>query len=150
MAARADIDGFLALRKAALVGASRSGRKFGNSVLKELAAKGWELYPVHPEAAELGGLPCRPDLASLPEDVRAAILITPPAVTEVLVREAADAGLTHVWLQQGAASPAAVEICRDRSLVCIHDQCILMFAEPAAWMHRLHRGLWRWLGKLPK
>ena len=32
----------------------------------------------------------------------------------------------------------------------IDGECILMFAEPAGWFHRLHRGLYRLGGKLPK
>ena len=32
---------------------SRSGKKFGNVVGKELKTKGYEIFPIHPEAKEI-------------------------------------------------------------------------------------------------
>jgi hypothetical protein len=32
----------------------------------------------------------------------------------------------------------------------IHGECILMFAEPLGTINRIHRWLWKILGKLPK
>jgi hypothetical protein len=29
-------------------------------------------------------------------------------------------------------------------------ECVLMFAEPAAFYHRLHRWVWKLLGRLPQ
>jgi predicted CoA-binding protein len=49
---------FLSQRKLALVGISRSGRKFGNMVLKEMKAKGYQVYPVHPQVTAIDGQTC--------------------------------------------------------------------------------------------
>jgi hypothetical protein len=38
---------------------------------------------------------------------------------------------------------------RDAVSGAVHGECILMFAEPAAFFHRAHRWIWRMLGKLP-
>ena len=78
------------------------------------------------------------------------ILVTPPAATLKLVREAAEAGIRRVWIQQGAESDDAVRFCGEAGLAVVHHHCILMFAEPAAWFHRLHRGVLGILGWLPK
>lgn len=150
MTTRTAVDEFLAQKKLALVGASRTGRKFGNSALKELRAKGYDVVPVHPEAAAIDGVPCVASLAMLPPGVGGVVLSVPPARSEALVREAAAAGIKRVWLQQGAESPAAIAFCESAGISVVHGECILMFAEPAAWFHRLHRGIWRVLGKLPR
>ena len=150
MTTRAAVDDFLAQKKLALVGASRTGRKFGNSALKELRAKGYEVVPVHPEAAAIDGVPCARSVAELPPGVGGVLISVPPARSEALVREAAAAGIERIWLQQGAESPAAIAFCESAGISVVHGECILMFAEPAAWFHRLHRGIWRVLGKLPK
>jgi hypothetical protein len=81
--------------------------------------------------------------------VDGVILIVPPRQTEQLVREAFDAGIRRVWMQQGAESPAALQFCRDHGMTVIAGECLLMFAEPAEWIHRAHRWVWNKLDKLP-
>ncbi|OIO56851.1 MAG: hypothetical protein COX57_08475 [Alphaproteobacteria bacterium CG_4_10_14_0_2_um_filter_63_37] len=55
----------LAHKRLALVGVSRRGDKFGNTVLKELKAKGYELFVVHPHAESIEGRHCYPTLADV-------------------------------------------------------------------------------------
>ncbi len=149
MTSRAAVEAFLAERTLALAGASRSGKKFGNTVLRELRGKGYDVIPVHPEAEAIDGVPCAPSLAQLPRHVGGLVLVVPPAQAERLVVEAVAAGIPRVWMQQGAESPEAVRRCRDAGIDAVAGECILMFAEPTGFFHRLHRGLWRLLGKLP-
>jgi hypothetical protein len=147
---RRTIDDFLAQRTLALVGLSRTGRKFGNSALKELLAKGYTIHPVHPSAESIDGVRCWPSLASLPEPVGGVVTVVPPAETEKVVAAAHEAGITRVWMQQGSASAAAIRFCEERGIAVVHHRCVLMFAEPAHWFHRAHRWVWGRLGKLPQ
>jgi len=139
MTTRAAIDEFLAHKTIALVGVSRSGKKFGNAVRKELSAKGYDLLVIHPEVEEIGGASCSRSLADVSGATRAAVLVTPPAETERLVREAAAAGIERIWMQQGAESEAAIAWCREQGIEVVHNECILMFAEPTGFPHRAHR-----------
>lgn len=150
MTSRAAIDDFLAQKTLALAGVSRGGRGFGNAVLKALRQRGCEVLPVHPEARDFDGVPCFRSIADLPPRVGGLVLVVPPAQTEKLVAEAAAAGIRRVWMQQGAASPAAVDLCAAHGMTAIHGECILMFAEPVVSIHRLHRGILGLLGRLPK
>jgi len=74
----------------------------------------------------------------------------PPAETEQVVQEAAAAGIRRVWMQQGAESEAAIRFCEEHGMSVVHGECILMFAQPVDSVHRLHRWIWRLLGKLPQ
>lgn len=150
MTSKAAVSDFFSQRNLAIVGASRKKGKFGNMALKELRAKGYHVFPVHPEAEKIEGEQCYPNLASLPEPVGAVLVVVPPAQTEQVVRDAAAAGIQRVWMQQGAESPAAIQFCKEQGLSEIHGECILMFAEPAGWFHRAHRWVWNLLGKLPQ
>lgn len=150
MTTREAVSDFVAQRRLALVGISRGGRKFGNAAYKELVAKGYAVYPVHPTAESVGGARCWPDLASVPKPVDGVVVVVPPAQTAKVVAEAYAAGIPRVWMQQGAESPEAIRYCEERGIRVVHHECILMFAEPAGWFHRAHRGLWRLLGKLPQ
>ncbi len=150
LSARQLILDFLLQRKLALVGLSRTGRKFGNTVLREMKAMGYEIYPVHPQAAEIDGQVCWPTLSALPEPVGGVIVIVPPAETEKIVREVATAGISRVWIQQGAESATAIRHCEENGIRVVYGRCILMFAEPSGFHHRAHRWIMRLLGKLPQ
>ena len=150
MTSKAAIEDFLAQRKLAVVGVSRRGKKFGNTVYRELIAKGYTVFPVNPHADSIDGQRCYPSLTSLPEPVDGAVIVVPPAETENVVRQAAEAGLRRVWMQRGAESSAAIRYCEEQGISVVHGQCILMFAEPTAFFHRLHRWIWRVTGKLPR
>jgi len=145
---QSSVEQFLAQRSLGLVGVSRGGKKFGNTVLRELTKRGYRVSMVHPQAAEIDGVRCVPSVSELPDEVGGLVLVTPPEQTEKLVREAAAAGVRRIWMQQGAESGVAIELCRGSGIDLVHGECILMFAEPAGF-HRFHRWLWKLLGKLP-
>jgi len=125
-----EIEEFLAQETLALAGVSRSGRGYGNKVLRDLGRKGYRVLPVHPEARELGGVPGYPSLAELPESVGGLVLVVPPAETEKLVGEAAEVGIRRVWMQPGAESAAAVAFCQRHGIAVIHHECVMVHSRP--------------------
>jgi uncharacterized protein len=150
MITKAVVDDFLTQRTLAVVGASRDPKKFGNMVYKDLRAKGYRVFPVNPNADAIEGDRCYPSLSALPEPVGGVLVVVPPAETERVTREAAQAGIRRVWMQQGAESEAAIRFCEANGIAAVHGECILMFARPLAFFHRPHRWVWGLLGKLPK
>jgi predicted CoA-binding protein len=121
------IDAFLAGDSFAVVGASRNREKYGNKVLRSYLQAGRRVYAVNPKAEEVEGQPCYPDLASLPERVHGVSLVTPPAVTERVVEEAAAAGIGYVWMQPGAESAVAIRRAEELGLTLIHSgPCVLV------------------------
>ena len=149
MSSKAVVEEFLSQKSLAVVGVSRSGNKFGNTAYRELKAKGYQVYPVHPEAETLEGDRAYKDLASLPEKVGGVVVVVPPVQTEKVVREAAQAGIRRIWMQQGSESPAAIQFCQENGLSEIHGECIMMFGVGTG-LHGFHGKLWKWLGKAPK
>ena len=143
------IEDFIAQKKIAVVGVSRKKTKFGNAIYKELKQKGYNVFPINPHMNTFEGDTCYPDLLSLPEKVDAVIINVPPAQTEKVVREAKQAGINKVWLQQGSQSESAIKFCEENEFDCVSNECILMFAQPSAFIHRAHRWVWGVLGKLP-
>ena len=149
MTTRAAVSDFVAQRRLAVVGLSRQGRKFGNLAFKELKSKGYKLYPIHPQAETIEGEHCFKTFSALPEPVDGVLIVVPPPQTEQVVRDAAAAGIKRVWMQQGAESSEAINFCQTHGMSVVHGECILMFTEHAAFMHRAHRWVWGLLGKLP-
>jgi len=133
----------------AVVGVSRSGKKFGNMAFQELKQRGLKVYPVHPEAEQVEGVDCYHDIASLPKEVGGVLVIVPPAAADTVVRQAHAAGIRHIFLQQGSESPAALEFCRENGIGLVSGHCVMMFPT-ARGMHKPHRWIWGLLGKLPR
>lgn len=142
------VERFVAEPALAIVGVSRSGAKFGNAAARELRAKGYRVYPIHPGATSIDGMPCFARFEDLPEHVNAVVVVVPPHEALSVVRAAAKAGVHQVWLQQGAESPEVLEACRSLNLAVVAGECILMFAKPASF-HKLHGWLRRTMGHLP-
>ena len=145
-----EVKDFVSQKTLAMVGLSRSETAFSANIYKELTAKGYRLLPVNPNASDIRGASCYPNLASLPEKVGGVLIVTPPAQTEAVVREAADQGMTRVWIQQGAQSPAAEKLCQERGLSAVSRKCIMMFAEPVNSIHGMHRWVAKVFGQLPR
>ncbi len=146
---RQDLDAFLAHRSLVFLGASRDGRKFGNLLLKALRDHGTTLYPIHPQAPSLEGLPCLSSLEGVPAEVSGAVLVLKPQAVLETLPELARAGIRSVWVQQGGQSPAAAERAQELGIRLIQGHCLLMFLPGAAWLHRFHHRVAAWVGQVP-
>ncbi len=152
MVTKAMIDDFISQRSLAIVGVSRTkgNTKFGNTAYKELKTKGYELSLVHPSGEVIEGQQSYPSLKDLPHPVDGVLVVVPPAQAEKVVHDAHEAGIKRVWLQQGAESQAAIEYGEQNGMSVVHGHCILMFAQPMAFMHKPHRWVMKLIGQLPK
>ena len=127
MTVQQQIEAFLSGTPHAVVGASPLRKKYGNKVLRAYLQSQRAVYPIHPNAEEVEGLPAHPDLASLPETVHGLSIITPPRVTEQVVAQAAQLGIRHLWMQPGAESDSAVELAQQAGMNVIWGgPCILV------------------------
>jgi len=74
----------------------------------------------------------------------------PRTEVDAVVKDAVKAGIPRVWIQQQAETKAAIEYCQANGISVIYNECVLMFAEPSAWFHKMHKFVWGVAGKLPK
>jgi hypothetical protein len=146
---RADVEDFLASERIAVVGVSRSGKRFGNAAYRALKARGYEVIAVHPQATQIEGDACVASLAAIAPPVDGVLIVVPPRETERVVRDAESAGINRVWMQQGSQSDAAVAFCHEHGMRVVANECILMFARPTGLLHRAHRWLVGAVGRLP-
>jgi predicted CoA-binding protein len=142
------IETFLAQPAIAVVGVSRCGSKFGNAAFRTLRDKGYHVYQIHRLAEAIGGTRCYSRLTDTPEKVSAVFVSVPLREALGVIRDAADAGIRHVWLQPGAESPEAIALCARLDIDVVAGECILMFASPTGF-HQLHRLVRRITGALP-
>ena len=144
---------FLAQKRFAIVGVSRDSQQPANLNFRKLHDAGYEVFPVNPQATTIEGVPCFPNLKSIPGGVDAVLIYTPPQVTESVVRECADLGIVRVWIHRsiggGSYSEAAERVARERGLALIPGGCPAMFLSPD-FGHKCMRWVLNAFGRLPK
>jgi uncharacterized protein len=148
MTSAKSIEAFLDNPSIAVVGVSRSGRGFGNAAYRSLRTRGYRVYPVNWSAPTVDGIRCYSRLSELPERVNAVLVVVPPPQAVDVIRDAAAAGIRHVWLQQGAESPDVLRLGAELGLDVVAGECILMFAQPTG-IHKAHRWLRQITHSLP-
>ena len=128
-----DIRAFLESRRIAVVGVSRSDYKYGTRVYRTLKARGYDVVPVNPNMDTFDGVTSYPNLGAIPEPVEAAVIIIPPPKVSAILREAAELGIRHLWLQPGAESDEAVALADELGLNLVYDACVMVkapFVQP--------------------
>ncbi|HXM53989.1 MAG TPA: CoA-binding protein [Candidatus Dormibacteraeota bacterium] len=146
---------FLASRRIAVTGVSRRPEGHGgNVVYQRLRERGYEVFAVNPNAAEVEGDRCYPDLRSIPGGVQAVVIATRPETAEATIRECAELGIGHVWMHRafgaGSVSAAAAEYGRERGIDVIDGGCPLMFGPAADGGHKAMRFFCTLAGTVPR
>ena len=146
---------FLAARRIAVTGVSRTPAGHGaNTVYLRLRDRGYDVVPVNPNATEVEGDRCWPDLASVPGGVDAVVVGTRSEHAMDTVRACAELGIAQVWLHRaigpGSVDAAAVAFGREHGLRVIDGGCPLMFGDASDGIHRFMRPVCTWAGTAPK
>lgn len=144
---------FLAQPRIAVTGVSRSAKDHGaNTIFRRLRDRGYDVFPVNPNADEVEGVRSYHDLASIPDGVGAVVIATAPERAEGTLRECAALGVSQVWMHHGpgptSVSAAATEWGRARGITVIDGGCPLMFEPTADFAHKIMRVVLS--GRVPK
>jgi len=150
----AQVAEFLSVKRIAVAGVSRDSQQPANYVYRKLRASGREVFAVNPNASEVEGSRCYPNLGSIAEPVAAVVIATHPDASPQVVRECADLGIRKVWFHrsfgQGSVSEEAVRACKQRGIDCIVGGCPMMYCEPVDFGHRCMRWMLRLGNTVPR
>jgi len=119
---------FLNQKRFAVVDSFRNESKYAFMILRKLKEKGYKLYPVNPRLDTVDGLKCYKSISDIPFAVDVANIVTPPKVTERIVRECRNKGIYRIWLQPGAESEKAIEFCNKNKINIIYNLCVMIEA----------------------
>ena len=142
-----DIEQFLQGHRIAVLGASQTGKKMGNTIVENLEEKGYEVFMVHPTAKEIGDKPCASSLIELQGKVDGVVFCIPPERGLKAVQDAADAGITRLWLQQGSQSPELLAKAYALGMTVVANKCIMMYSEPVKSIHKFHQTINKLFGQ---
>jgi uncharacterized protein len=146
---------FLSNKRIAVTGVSRHPQDHGsNSVYKRLRERGYEVFAVNPNADQVEGDTCYPDLRSIPGGVGAVVIGTRTERAEATMRECAELGIKHVWMHRGpgagSVSAAATAYGRQRGISVIPGGCPLMFEPTSDVGHRAMKLVFTLTGAVPR
>jgi predicted CoA-binding protein len=146
---------FLAHKRIAVTGVSRTPKGHGSNVVyQRLRQRGYDVFAINPNANQVEGDPCYPNLASVPGGVEAVVVGTRPELADETMRECAELGITHVWMHrafgEGSVSDAATEFGRTNGITVIDGGCPLMFEPTADPGHKVMRFVFTMTGKVPR
>lgn len=111
----------------AVAGASTDRSKYGNKLVRCYQMNGRAVIPINPKEAVVEGIAAVSSVAQLPDGVKSLSIVTPPQITEKVVAEAIANGIGNIWMQPGAESLAAVEMCEKNGINVIADgSCLLV------------------------
>jgi uncharacterized protein len=95
-----------AARTVAVIGAGPERRKFGNKSVRAHAAAGYTVYPVHPTAQMVEGLPAYKSVKDVPvEKLDRVSIYLPPAIGMTVLADIATKSPGEVWFNPGADAP---------------------------------------------
>jgi predicted CoA-binding protein len=146
---------FLAKQRIAITGVSRTpGEHGGNVVYRRFRERGFEVFPVNPNAEQVEGDRCYPDLRSIPGGVEAVVIATRPEIADETMRECTELGIRHVWMHKGpgpgSVSDTAAAFGRDQGITVIDGGCPLMFGPTADVGHKCMRAVFGLFGGVPR
>ena len=148
-----NVAAFLAGKRFAVAGVSRQPQQAANAIYRKLLSAGFEVLPVNPNAIDVEGVPCYPDVASIPGTIDGVVIATRPDVALNIVRECADKGVRQIWFHRsfgtGSVSKEALQECKTRGIEAIVGGCPLMYCEPVDGGHRCIRSWLRLFGRVP-
>jgi len=110
----------------AVVGASQNKEKFGWKVYNTLKKQGYETFPINPKYDRIGNGKCYPSVSSLPKKIDVVITITPPKITELIVKECKKININKVWMQEGSESENAINFCKQNNIKVISKVCFVV------------------------
>ena len=146
---------FLSHHRIAVTGVSREPKSHGSNVVYlRLRDRGYEVFAVNPNADEVEGDRCYPDLASIPGGVDGVVIGTRPEHAEATVKECALLGIGRVWMHRGpgggSVSEAATEYGRAHGLTVIDGGCPCMYGPTADAGHKAMRAVLKLTGNVPR
>jgi len=112
-------------RRIAVVGHSERPDRDSYRIGRYLAAQGYEVFAVNPQAASTPGLRFYPDLASVPPPIDIVDIFRKPDAIPAIVEEAIRVGARAIWMQEGLAHNAAADRARAAGLRVVMNRCIL-------------------------
>ena len=92
------LDSIFRPKRIALIGVSNDPKSVGGMTLRNLISAGYNgvVYPVNPKREAVLGIPCFPDVKSLPKTPDLAVIMTAASFVPQIIRDCGEAGINGI------------------------------------------------------
>ena len=148
------VDGFLSQTRIAVAGVSRDpgGAHASNGIYSRFKDRGYEVFPVNPNADTIMGDTCYHSVKDIPGGVDAVVIATNPKASLAVAQDCKEAGVTKVWIHKnfgtGSYSTEAHQFCRDNGITTLVS-CPLWYGKTADGFHKFLGATCRLLRQVP-
>jgi uncharacterized protein len=108
----------------AVVGLSPNPNRPSHGVAAYLQRNGYRIIPVNPNAEEVLGEKCYPDLASIPDPIDLVDIFRRSEFVGPVVEQAIAIKAKYVWMQDGVIDDTAADVARAAGLLVVMNDCI--------------------------
>jgi acetyltransferase len=105
------LDSIFKPKRIALIGVSNNPDSVGGITLRNLVGGGYNgvVYPVNPKREAVFGIPCYPDVKSLPKVPDLAVIMTAAKHVPQIVRECGESGIHGIIIMSAGFKEAGKE-----------------------------------------
>jgi predicted CoA-binding protein len=111
-------------KRVAVVGVSRDESKESRKVFEYLKNNGFVVYPVNPNADEIGDQKCYKSVLDIPDNIDIVDIFRPSSEVMPVVEDAIKKKAKVVWIQLGIINEEAAELARKNGLEVVMNRCI--------------------------
>ncbi|MFC1501102.1 CoA-binding protein [Elusimicrobiota bacterium] len=113
-------------RRIAVVGVSENPEKYGHKIFVDLLKEGFNVSGVNLKGGKVEGkklFAIIKEISPLPDMVVTAVK---PEVTEKIIEEIRNLGMTRIWMQPGSESEKAIAKAKDYGMLVTHNKCFMV------------------------
>lgn len=145
---------FSECKNIAVAGVSRKpATETGNVIYKKLKDSGYNVFAVNPNAVEVEGDKCYPNLQSIPSPVDAVVINTSPKATMNVLKDCKEANVKLAWIHSsignGSYHNEAEKFCEANGIELIPRGCPMMYIGNVDFPHKCLKGILKLTGKIP-
>jgi predicted CoA-binding protein len=107
----------------AIVGLSPKTQRPSHQVARYLMEAGYTIIPVNPGQEAILGLPCYPNLRTIPTRVDLVDIFRRPEEVLPIVEDAIVIGAKFIWMQEGIVNEEAAKKAEAAGIPVIMDRC---------------------------
>jgi predicted CoA-binding protein len=147
-----DAHDFLAQKRIAVAGVSRTSANSANAIYRKLRENGRTVYAINPNTDQVEGDPCYPSIQAIPGGVDGVLIVTRPDLSEQIAHDCVEAGVPRIWMHNNtfmgsSVSDAGAQYAREHGVTVIAGGCPMMFLDFGHKCMRLMLGV---MGRLPE
>lgn len=148
------IQKFAAGKNIAVAGVSRNPKtETGNAIYKKFKENGYNVFAVNPNAVEIEGDKCYPNLQSIPSPIDGVLINTSPKKTMNVLRDCKEANVKYAWIHSsignGSYNNEAEKYCEENGIELIPRGCPMMYIGKVDFPHKCIKGVLKLTGKIP-